>query len=177
MAVQELQIQVILDENVDDAAAEDLRAIFQDAGLSPAIEATYKASYREDASWTGSRRKAHRTDTAGAFNYDPVWIVLIVAPVNDLTGRLGAGPMRDLVGKIWTERARQTGARGNQGLVMLVDDETGIRLALERDLSPNAYDVLTDLDLRAFRSDPLQFFRDRGRHGRWRSPDNVSGTG
>jgi hypothetical protein len=177
MAVDELQVNVIVDETVNDEALGELGTIFQEVGVTPAFEATYKASDKEDPSWAGSRRKAFRTDTAGSFNYDPDWIVLIVARVNELARHLGADEMKSLVGKIWTTRIRQTGSAGNAGLVMLVDDETGIRVTLEREMSPDAYDALTDLDLRAFQSDPLQFFRGRGRHGRWRSPDNVSGTG
>lgn len=177
MSIQSVPVDVVVDDSATEEESGQLQQIFQDAGMAVSIEATYRPTEAESAVWTGSRRKAFRTDTAGSFSFQRAWTVLIFTPVNQLAGQLGPEPLKALVGKLWAARGAQTGARGNDGLVMLVDEETGIRIALERDLPNDAYDFLTDLDMRAFRSDPLQFFRDRGRHGRWRSPDNVSGTG
>ena len=177
MSVRRIQVSVAIDDSATEEQTGQLQDIFQEAGIEPVIDASYRATDSENAVWSGSRRKAFRTDTAGSFSFRRAWTILIFTDVNALAGNLGATGLKDLTGKLWTARTAQTGARGNDGLVMLVDEETGIRVALERDLPDDAYDLLTDVDMRAFRSDPLQFFRDRGRHGRWRSPDNVSGTG
>jgi hypothetical protein len=177
MSAQNIQVSVVIDDFATEEQSGRLQEIFGQAGIQPAIDASYRATDSENAVWSGSRRKAFRTDTAGSFSFRRAWTVLIFTDVNALASQLGATALKELTGKLWTARTTQTGARGNDGLVMLVDEETGIRVALERDLPDDAYDLLTDVDMRAFRSDPLQFFRDRGRHGRWRSPDNVSGTG
>jgi hypothetical protein len=177
MSARDLQVFVVVDESIDDASTEELQVILDQAGINATIEPTYNDGHAVSAAYSGSRRKAFRTDTAGMFKHEPVWTIILFAPVNELVKRLGVSATKDLVGKLWTARVKQTGSRGNEGLVMLVDEETGIRSVLERDMPDDAFDILTDIDFRAFRSDPLQFYRDRGRHGRWRSPDNVSGTG
>jgi hypothetical protein len=177
MSVRNTKVSVVIDDSATDEQSGQLQEIFNRAGIQPDIDASYRATDSENAVWSGSRRKAFRTDTAGSFSFQRAWTILIFTDVNALANQLGATALKDLAGELWTARTSQTGARGNDGLVMLVDEETGIRVALERDLPDDAYDLLTDVDMRAFRSDPLQFFRDRGRHGRWRSPDNISGTG
>lgn len=177
MSTRDLQVFAVVDETIDDASTDELRVILEQSGLNAVIEPTYTNGHAVSAAYSGSRRKAFRTDTAGMFKHEPVWTVILFAPINELVTQLGAAATKNLVGTIWTARVKQTGSRGNDGLVMLVDEETGIRSILERDMPDDAYDILTDLDFKAFRSDPLQFYRDRGRHGRWRSPDNVSGTG
>ena len=177
MSARGSKVSVQIDESVTEAESAEIAQVFQEYGIQPDIETSYDSSEAQNAASTQSKRTAFRSDTTGAFRYKRAWTVLVFAPVNGLVTQLGAPTLKELVGKLWTTRTTQTGAKGNDGLVMLVDDETGIRVALERDLPDDAFDVLTDLDMRAFRSDPLQYFRDRGRHGRWRSPDNVSGTG
>lgn len=177
VSVGDIQVSVAVDESVTDEEAGDLEQIFQEYGIQPKIETTNDSSESQNAASGQSKRNAFRTDTTGGFSFQGAWTVLIFTPVNDLANKLGPLALKELIGKLWSTRGTQTGARGNAGLVMLVDEETGIRIALERDLPDDAYDVLRDIDMRAFRADPLKFFRDRGRHGRWRSPDNVSGTG
>lgn len=177
MSVRESKIRVQIDESVTEAESTTLAQVFEEYGIRPDIETSYDSSEAQNAASAQSKRSSFRSDATGAFRYKRAWTILLVAPVNGLAQELGASTFKELVGRLWTTRTTQTGAKGNDGLVMLVDEETGVRVALERDLPDDAYDVLTDLDMRAFRSDPLQYFRDRGRHGRWRSPDNVSGTG
>lgn len=172
-----LRVSIVVEESIDADASEALLQIVSEQGVDATLEPTWDDGHEVSASWMGSRRKAFRADAAGMFQHDPRWVIILYAAVNDLATRLGPTGLKDLVGTLWTTRTRQTGSKGTDGLVMLVDEETGIRAVLERDLPNDAYDILTDIDFGAFRSDPLQFFRDRGRHGRWRSPDNVSGTG
>lgn len=177
MSVRESKVSVQIDESVTDAESAELAQIFEEYGIEPDIETSYDSSEAQNAASGQSKRNAFRSDATGAFRYKRAWTVLVFTQVNGLATQLGPSRLKEMVGKLWTTRTTQTGAKGNDGLVMLVDEETGIRVAVERDLPDDAFDVLIDLDMRAFRSDPLQYFRDRGRHGRWRSPDNVSGTG
>lgn len=168
MSEQSARVHVVVDENVSDDQLEALQRHLDDHGIIATVDASYPAGAGESVSIGLTR---HERGAADAYRRgDPSWTVLVHAPVNELIQRLGPDALRESLDGLRALRGDQTGTSPANGLLFLVDDETGVRFDVEFQLPLDAYTDLANIRVNSFAADPVSFHRQSGRRGRWRAP-------
>lgn len=106
------------------------------------------------------------------------WLALVSLPLEGFLVGLGAEAVKDAYQGL-KSLVRRLGRRGGTAPearrrpLVLQDERTGVRIVLEADLPPEAYDQLTALDLSGFALGPVHYDRAQGR---WRSElDEAAG--
>jgi len=161
-------LDVIVEDGISANDQEAIRAHLERYGLEASLSTTDLEDFRQGIS---SVRTRFDPGVSGAYGKNGQrWGVLLHARVNELVRDTGAEELRDAVDGLRQLRAKQTGSSPAKGLVMLIDEETGIRLDLEFQLPVSAYEALEGMRLPTFEADPLSFHRKSGPHGRWRAP-------
>lgn len=168
MAERRVRGHIVVDENVNDEQLDELQRHLAGCGIAASVDASYPLGARESVSIGLTRHERGAADEYKRGN--PAWTVLIHAPVNELTGRIGPGALRDALDELRALRGNQTGTSPASGLLFLVDDETGVRFDIEFQLPVNAYADLENIRVNSFAADPVSFHRQSGPRGRWRAP-------
>lgn len=100
------------------------------------------------------------------------WLALIAVPLQPFFNKLLENFAADAYVRLSALAARILGATRRRQqpteprVLLLQDPGTGVRIALEPDLPPKAFEQLLVVDLATIRRGPLQYDRY---HGRWRS--------
>jgi hypothetical protein len=161
-------LDVIVEDGTPQQDQEAIREYLERHGMSASLSTTDIEDFRQGISAVVSRFDPGVTGPYGANGNH--WGVLLHAHVNDLVRDCGAENLRDAVDGLRHLRAKQTGSSPGKGMVMLIDEDTGIRLDMDFQLPLNAYQVLEGMRLATFEADPIRFHRKSGPNGRWRSP-------
>lgn len=169
MTARNVRFDVVTDVSADEDDIEAIRALLEQHGLAPSVEARLEEDERESVAADVTRHDP----PARSKNYNHTispWAVLLHSDINQLASDLGPSQLRDVVEELRRLRGEQEGTSAADGLMMLVDIETGIRLVLEFQLPMDAYEDLPALRFPVFQADPLRFHRQSGQDGRWRQP-------
>jgi hypothetical protein len=163
----DLNVHAAFNTAMDDDEADEIRELLSDWGVDVIFE-TAEVSSSQAISATTSGHEPGVEGAAGG--RDARWAIMLYTRVNELAKRTGPAPLRETVEQLRALRAKQEGTSPADGLLMLVDEDTGIRLDLEFQLPLRAYEDLQTLSFRTFHADPLRFHRKTGPHGAWRGP-------
>lgn len=169
MSGRDNPVDVVVDETADADEIEAIRELFNRYG----IEASVEAGLAEDDRIAVAADVTRHDPPARARNANHSvlpWAVMLHTDVNRFASDLGASQLREMIEELRALRAEQEDTSPAAGLVMLVDEETGIRLDMEFQLPTDAYEDLHALRFPVFQADPLRFHRQSGQDGRWRQP-------
>jgi hypothetical protein len=104
------------------------------------------------------------------------WVVLLALPLQGFLSELGAQIVKDVYAAVKSvlrrEPRERTAAQPARELLVLHDSASGLRVVLEADLPPEAYQQLFELDMTAYHIGPLHYDLERGR---WRSELDEAG--
>lgn len=161
-------VDVIVEDGVSAEDQDAIRAHLEEQGLSVTLSTTDIEDFRQGIA---SGQTAFDPGVSGAYNPDGYrWGVMLHARVNELAREAGAEKLRAAIDGLRQLRAKQTATSPGKGIVMLVDEDTGIRLDMEFQLPLSAYEALGTMRFATFDADPLSFHRKAGPSGRWRAP-------
>ena len=145
MAASAQQAELLIAAELDDDAEQQVVAMFTGLGLNA----------------TSRRRLGHRGPT------EFEWLVLAALPLHAFLSGLGSEAVTALVGGIKRlARRRHEDGGARCAPLVLHDERSGLRVVVEADLPPAAYERLVAIDLTRYRHGPLHYDRARGE---WRS--------
>lgn len=169
MTARDVRFDVVTDVSADDDDIEAIRDLLATHGLEPSVEARLEEDERESVAADVTRHDPPARSKN--YNHDVLpWTILLHTDVNRLSSELGPSQLRNAVEELRRLRGEQEGTSAADGLMMLVDIETGVRLVLDFQLPMDAYEDLPALRFPVFQADPLRFHRQSGQDGRWRQP-------
>jgi hypothetical protein len=167
MNAQAPRIEIV----VEDGTSADDRAAITQALDNLGIAAALATADPEDLQHSiASGRSRFDPGVEGAYTGANHWSMSIHGRINEIATGYGPASLRDAVDDLRRLRARQTGSSPADGTIMLVDEDTGIRVDLKFQLPLAAYEDLQALRFSTFEADPISFHQKSGRNGRWRPP-------
>lgn len=167
MNSQAPQVEVVVENGTSEEDQAAIRQVLDNHGIRAGISTTEPDNLEHGVSAGVTR---FNPGIEGSYGSGHLWSMRIHGRINEIAGSCGATNLRDAADEVRRLRAKQTGTSPAEGIIMLVDEETGIRVDLKFQLPLTAYEDLKAIRFSTFESDPISFHHKSGRNGRWRSP-------
>lgn len=162
-----VDVEVVIEAGTPEAEQAAIRQVLDNHGITASISTTEPENLKHGIS-AGLTR--FDPGIEGSYASGHCWSMRVHGRINDLVGSYGASTLRAAIDEVRRLRAKQTDTSPGDGIIMLVDEDTGIRVDLKFQLPVSAYEDLKTLRFSTFESDPISFHHKSGRNGRWRTP-------
>jgi hypothetical protein len=167
MNAQVPRIEIVVEDGTSAEHQSAIQQVLDNHGIAATLGT---ADPKDLEHGIASGRSRYDPGVEGAYTGANHWSMSIHGRINEIAAGYSPARLRDAVEELRRLRASHTGSSPADGVVMLVDEDTGIRVDLKFQLPLSAYEDLQALRFSTFEADPISFHHKSGRNGRWRAP-------